>query len=446
MSQTTQATDFAALEVDDPTILPAGFPVGEASDAELQSVLGRPVPPGADSSSGVIALDDGLSVAPSDDDLDYAWRGDIYGLSASVGPDDLYTLSPEFGYTTASSGVPVDYGFLPQQGIDMGTPLSNSYSPRVTGEHRSVGAWEGILRFTGVGQAVSGLWDTVTSLPDYASSYLDAVGAANRDTNEIFRYLSGEVDSIDFESPIAGRIQDDGSVLPILGDTIRGTVLASPLGLIDAGYRGDWRSFGQRLPSLLEVPALARGLGKAALEAPNTNTSLMSSNSGFIGTVDESFVGLPQSEKIGLAFNRIEDTFGVGYANRNAELFNSVRQGSFSSSRDLGLFRASGKKPIIELSENIGNADVLALTILHETRHLRQFNKLQESIIPSSSILTKTDQLRAYNQTRSRWGRDLSVTDKEIFATSTNIWQGNKLGLNADDLKIFQDYYDFYRK
>ncbi|MEW8008574.1 MAG: LysM domain-containing protein, partial [Candidatus Thiodiazotropha endolucinida] len=270
LSQTTPA-DFAALEVDDPTILPAGFPVGQASDAELQSVLERPVPPGADSSSGVIAFDDGLSGAPSDTDLDYAWRGDDYGLSASTAPDDLYTLSPEFGYTTASSGAPVDYGFLPQQGIDMGTPLSNSYSPRVTGEHRSVGAWEGNLRFTGVGQAVSGLWDTVTSLPDYASSYLDAVGAANRDTKEIFRYLAGEVASVDFESPIAGRIQDDGSVLPILGDTIRGTVLASPLGLIEAGYRGDWYSFGQRLPSLLEAPLLARGLGKAALDAPNSN-------------------------------------------------------------------------------------------------------------------------------------------------------------------------------
>ncbi|MEW8026845.1 MAG: hypothetical protein AB2806_03765 [Candidatus Thiodiazotropha sp.] len=57
MSQTTPA-DFAALEVDNPTILPAGFPVGEASDAGLQSVLERPVPPGADSSSGVIAPDD----------------------------------------------------------------------------------------------------------------------------------------------------------------------------------------------------------------------------------------------------------------------------------------------------------------------------------------------------------------------------------------------------
>jgi hypothetical protein len=64
--------------------------------------------------------------APSDAELDQAWQGDIYGLSASAGPDDLYTLSPEFGYTTASSGVPVDYGFLPQQGVDLGKPLTDS--------------------------------------------------------------------------------------------------------------------------------------------------------------------------------------------------------------------------------------------------------------------------------------------------------------------------------
>ncbi|MEW8693455.1 MAG: hypothetical protein AB2535_20670 [Candidatus Thiodiazotropha endolucinida] len=39
MSQTTPAAEFAALEVDDPTILPAGFPVGEAS--ALQRNVGR---------------------------------------------------------------------------------------------------------------------------------------------------------------------------------------------------------------------------------------------------------------------------------------------------------------------------------------------------------------------------------------------------------------------
>jgi hypothetical protein len=88
LSQTTPA-DFAAFEVDDPTTLPAGFPVGEASDAELQNALFGAVPAGADSNR--------VSAAPSDADLDYAWQGDIYGLSVSgleVGPQDLYATRP----------------------------------------------------------------------------------------------------------------------------------------------------------------------------------------------------------------------------------------------------------------------------------------------------------------------------------------------------------------
>jgi hypothetical protein len=98
LSQTTPA-DFAALEADDPTILPAGFPVGEASDAELQDAVFGSAPSRADSNNagGVIALDDGLSVAPSDADLDYAWLGDDYGLSISgleIGPQDLYATRP----------------------------------------------------------------------------------------------------------------------------------------------------------------------------------------------------------------------------------------------------------------------------------------------------------------------------------------------------------------
>jgi hypothetical protein len=197
---------------------------------------------------------------------------------------------------------------------------------------------------------------------------------------------------------------------------------------------------------VLEVPALARGLGRAALDVPATSGSRMSSNSGFIGSVDDSFINLSQTEKLNLAFGKIEGAFGTNYANKTAELFNSVRQGTFSSSTDLGLFRASGKKPIIELNENIGNADVLALTVLHETRHLRQFFKIKESITPSSSILTKTDELRAYNKAKFHWGTNLSNVEKEVFATSTNIWQGKRLGLSNDDFKIFHDYFNYYRK
>jgi hypothetical protein len=58
--------------------------VGEASDAELQDAVFGALPAGADSNR--------VSTAPSDADLDYAWQGDIYGLSASAGPQDLYTI------------------------------------------------------------------------------------------------------------------------------------------------------------------------------------------------------------------------------------------------------------------------------------------------------------------------------------------------------------------
>jgi hypothetical protein len=285
--QSNQA-DFAGFEeVGGQIALPAGFPVGEATDAELQALLG-PVPVGSDGVR-VIALEGGVSVAPSNAELEQAWQGDRYGLSASVGPQDLYTLSSEFGYTNASS-MPLGYGFLPQQ-IDMGVPLSDNYSVRVTGEHRRVGALEGFFTFNGVGQALSGLWDNVTALPDMVESYVYSQIANLYDTQQLYQLATGETDSVDFTNPITSRIQDDGSVLPIMGDTIRGAVMASPLGLIDAGYRGDWRSFGQRLPSVLEVPALARGLGRTALD--NTFLGLKATGRVFAptaGRMAESFL------------------------------------------------------------------------------------------------------------------------------------------------------------
>ncbi|MCU7929106.1 MAG: hypothetical protein KZQ97_22105 [Candidatus Thiodiazotropha sp. (ex Dulcina madagascariensis)] len=333
----------------------------------MQRVLG-PVPPGADSSNagGGIALDDGLSVAPSDAELEQAWQGDVYGLSASAGPDDLYTLSPEFGYTTASSGVPVDYGFLPQQGIDMGTPLTDSYSPRVTGEHRRVGALEGFFTFTGVGQALSGLWDSVTSLPDMARSYAYSQIANLYDTQQLYQLAIGETDSVDFTNPITSRIQDDGSVLPILGDTIRGAVMATPIGLIDAGYRGDWYSFGQRLPSLLEAPILARGLGKAALDVPDKLSS--SIDGGFyptgIGKFDQPFSLSPQFEKI-----------SVGLERRGITLVPDRSK----------LDMSAGERAFVQLEKDGSGilvydpATTPFVDILHESRHISQIQRAQKS-------------------------------------------------------------------
>jgi hypothetical protein len=201
------------------------------------------------------------------DALPYAAWSEAQQLNALASQT---TTPAEFGSSNAGSGLQVDYGFLPQQGIDMGTPLSDSYSPRVTGEHRRVGALEGFFTFNGVGQALSGLWDSVTALPDMVEGYAYSQIANLYDTQQLYQLATGETDSVDFTNPITSRIQDDGSVLPILGDGIRGAVMATPIGLIDAGYKGDWRSFGQRLPSLLEVPLLARGLGRTALDATDS--------------------------------------------------------------------------------------------------------------------------------------------------------------------------------
>ncbi|MCU7929098.1 MAG: hypothetical protein KZQ97_22065 [Candidatus Thiodiazotropha sp. (ex Dulcina madagascariensis)] len=66
--------------------IPADFAAAEVSAAELQGVLGS-VPAGADSNVAV----------PSDAELERAWQGDVYGLSASgleVGPQDLYAMRP----------------------------------------------------------------------------------------------------------------------------------------------------------------------------------------------------------------------------------------------------------------------------------------------------------------------------------------------------------------
>jgi hypothetical protein len=55
-----------------------------------------------------------ISTVPSDADLDYAWRGDAYGLSASELPQDLYTMSPEFEMvgTGRDTGLQANYDFL----------------------------------------------------------------------------------------------------------------------------------------------------------------------------------------------------------------------------------------------------------------------------------------------------------------------------------------------
>ncbi len=147
--------------------------------------------------------------------------------------------------------------------------------------------------------------------------------------------------------------------------------------------------------------------------------------SDFIGTLDESFVNLSTSKKIDAAFGEIESAFGKSYSNKISELYNSSSQNFIKSADDLGVFKLDVRgNPIIEINKNIGNSKVMANTILHEVRHLRQYNKL--GISPKG------------------WNA-LSDEFVERFATSTNLWQGKKMGLSPEDLGIFQNYYNGWR-
>jgi hypothetical protein len=101
---------------------PADF-AGFEEAAGLQDVIGS-VPAGADSNMA----------APSDAELEQAWQGDIYGLSApeyTVGPDDLYAMRPVS--ERLGSGEQDAWKAPPEQGL-MGT-LSDiwddPYLPRI---------------------------------------------------------------------------------------------------------------------------------------------------------------------------------------------------------------------------------------------------------------------------------------------------------------------------
>ncbi|MFM9276638.1 WXG100 family type VII secretion target [Paenibacillus jiagnxiensis] len=143
----------------------------------------------------------------------------------------------------------------------------------------------------------------------------------------------------------------------------------------------------------------------------------------YTGQLDENFANLSTTKQINAAFDKIESTFGKKYAEAVRKQFDSTSR-AFNTS-EMGEFRFDTKgNPIIDLNKKFGNSSIMANTILHEVRHLRHFNKLGLSI-------------REWN--------DLPEEIVERYATGTNIWQGKKLGLVPDDLKIFEDYYKRYR-
>ena len=136
----------------------------------------------------------------------------------------------------------------------------------------------------------------------------------------------------------------------------------------------------------------------------------------FIGTFDPKFAGLSGPKKV-------EKAFGKDYADQIRALYESSNPAFQLSGDDLGLFKFNTKGvPIIDLNKDIGNAKLMANTILHETRHLRHSNKLG---------------IKAYRAT--------DTINLEVFATATNIAMGKRLALSAEDIEIFIEYYKYWR-
>ncbi|MBL8918245.1 MAG: Ig-like domain-containing protein, partial [Myxococcaceae bacterium] len=148
-----------------------------------------------------------------------------------------------------------------------------------------------------------------------------------------------------------------------------------------------------------------------------------------IGIPDDAFLQLSTTKQVDAAFEEIAQAFGEDYAKQIRTVFEETNQTFISSSDDLGIFYAKpqGTRSTIVLNNSLGNAKILANTILHEVRHFRHFKKFLSG-----------------GGTYQEW-KALDSAVQERFATSTNIWQGRWLGLGADDLELFRTYYEFYR-
>ncbi|GBK62832.1 hypothetical protein PbDSM24746_28360 [Paenibacillus macerans] len=145
--------------------------------------------------------------------------------------------------------------------------------------------------------------------------------------------------------------------------------------------------------------------------------------SDFVGTFDESFAGLSNTKKVDLAFMEIEKAFGKKYADEIRKLYESTNRSFTQTGDTLGLFKFNAKgEPVLELNKSFGNAKMMANTILHEIKHYRQALKLGRK-----EFMALPDE------------------QAERYATSTNIWQGKRMGLSDEDLQWFQQYYDFFR-
>ncbi len=207
-------------------------------------------------------------------------------------------------------------------------------------------------------------------------------------------------------SPFVGIYEEPAKLTPGVAEQARHAFTNSLGGVDGAGVT-------QKTPAPDNTVRYAKGL-------PSSDEVL--------GTFDKGFVALGSQKKVNAAFDEIKNAFGAKYAANIRKLFDSSNVNFYRglpTDDTLGIFKTTKKGPAITLNTNIGNSKVFANTILHEVRHLRQYNKL--SVTPK------------------QWNA-LDNNFVERFATATNIWQGKKLGLSNDDIRLFQNYYDGYRQ
>ena len=141
---------------------------------------------------------------------------------------------------------------------------------------------------------------------------------------------------------------------------------------------------------------------------------------GAIGSVDDAFVKLGMDRRVEAAYAEIEATFGSDYANAIRQSVGK-RHRYTDSTETLGEFTfTTNGQPMLELSRSVGNAKMLAMTIMHESRHFRHAKKL--------------------NLTAKQYVDQVSERVAEVYATAPNISQAKRLGLSGEDMQIFQNY------
>lgn len=135
----------------------------------------------------------------------------------------------------------------------------------VTGTITPMTDMEAFLEFHPVGETIQGVLDNVEAAQTFVPKLLVEVGALRSDVSNFIGGLFGSSsDDVVLNSGLLRQaIENPGG---LFGDTVKGFVHASPLGVVDAFSRGDYRSFGQGASALLS----GSFLGSRLLRVPNS--------------------------------------------------------------------------------------------------------------------------------------------------------------------------------